>query len=94
MIKVIAEDFINPKFIEKVTPLYQELVTKTKKEHNCIEYNLFIDQEEEGHFIFIEAWPNMEALEMHCNTVHFQELVPKINKYQLKEGTVLIMNPF
>ena len=94
MIKVIAEDFINPEFIEKVKPLYQELVLLTKKEDNCIDYNLFIDQDEPGHFIFIEEWPSMEALEMHCNTEHFRRLVPLIDKHQLKEGTVLIMNPF
>ena len=94
MIKVIAEDFINPEFIEKVKPLYQELVLLTKQEDNCIDYNLFIDQDEPGHFIFIEEWPSMEALEMHCNTEHFRRLVPLIDKHQLKEGTVLIMNPF
>lgn len=94
MIKVIAEDFINPEFIEIVTPLYEELVAKTKKEPNCIDYNLFIDQEDIGHFIFIEEWPNIEALNTHCNTEHFRRLVPEINKYQTKDGTVLIMNPF
>lgn len=94
MIKVIAEDFMNPEFIEIVTPLYQELVAKTKKEHYCIDYNLFIDQEDPGHFIFIEEWPNLEALNIHCNTEHFRRLVPEINKYQIKDGTVLIMNPF
>lgn len=94
MIKVIAEDFIKPGYIETVKPLYEELVTKTKQENNCIEYNLFVDQEDPGHFIFIEEWVDMESLDAHCNTEHFRRLVPQIDKHQSKEGTVIIMNSF
>lgn len=94
MIKVIAEDFIKPRYIGTVKPLYEELVAKTKQEANCIEYNLFVDQDNPGHFIFIEEWVDMKSLEDHCNTEHFRRLVPQINSYQSKDGTVLIMNPF
>ena len=36
MLKVIAEDFIKPEFIETVLPLYRELISATKKEPHCI----------------------------------------------------------
>lgn len=94
MIKVIAEDFIKPEHIEKVMPLYKELVEKTKQEPLCIEYNLFIDQEDKGHFIFVEEWPDMEALETHCRTEHFRRLVPMIDSHQSAEGKVTIMDKF
>lgn len=94
MIKVIAEDFIKPEHIEKVLPLYQELVEKTKQEPLCIEYNLYRDQEDEGHFIFIEEWPDMKALETHCQTEHFRRLVPMIDSYQSAEGKFTIMDAF
>lgn len=54
MLKVIAEDFIKAEHIETVLPFYKELVTKTKQEIDCISYNLYIDKDDEGHFIFIE----------------------------------------
>lgn len=94
MIKVIAEDFIKHEFLDRVAPLYKELVEKTKQEEKNIEYNLFIDQDDKGHFIFIEEWADMEALKEHCRTEHFRQLVPKIDKFQSKEGTVLIMDSF
>lgn len=46
MIKVIAEDFIKEEYLDLVKPLYAELVVKTKLEKDCIEYNLYIDQDD------------------------------------------------
>lgn len=94
MIKVIAQDFIKHEFLKEVKPLYEELVAKTKLEEDCIEYNLFVDQEDAGHFIFIEEWPNQEALDNHCRSEHFRRLVPAINKFQSKDGTFIIMDAF
>ena len=55
MLKVIAQDFIKLEHLDRVMPLYRELVEKTKAEPRCISYDLFIDQKDAGHFIFIEA---------------------------------------
>jgi quinol monooxygenase YgiN len=79
MLKVIAQDFIRPEAVDIVMPLYRELVEKTKQEKLCIAYDLFVDQKDPGHFIFIEEWPDRAALDAHCATEHFTRLVPLIN---------------
>ena len=94
MIKVIAEDFIKEEYLDVVKPLYTELVAKTKLEKDCIEYNLYIDQDDKTHFIFIEEWPDHYALDRHCQTEHFRRLVPLINKHQSKECKFTIMDIF
>ena len=94
MLKVIAQDFIQPDHIEDVLPLYRELVEKTKQEPLCVSYDLFIDQKDPGHFVFIEEWPDRAALDAHCNTEHFQRLVPLINQHQRAPGTFLLMDAF
>ena len=94
MLKVIAEDFIQTDRLETVLPLYRELVEKTKLEPLCIAYDLFVDQKDPGHFIFIEAWPDRAALDAHCRTEHFRRLVPLIDAHQKKEGTVILMDAF
>lgn len=94
MLKLIAEDYIKLEHLETVKPLYRELVEKTQLEPDCLSYNLFVDQKDPGHFIFIEEWPNELALEMHCNSEHFTRLVPLINSYQSKPGTFLRMDAF
>jgi quinol monooxygenase YgiN len=75
-------------------PLYRELVERTRKEQHCISYELFVNQKNPGHFIFIEEWPDRAALDAHCQTEHFKRLVPSIDQYQEKEGTYLLMDSF
>ncbi|ODT08115.1 MAG: antibiotic biosynthesis monooxygenase [Mesorhizobium sp. SCN 65-20] len=94
MLKVIAQDFIKPESLEVVLPLYAELVEKTKLEPLCISYDLFVDQKDPGHFVFIEEWPDRAALDTHCATEHFARLVPLINKHQRQEPTFILMDAF
>ncbi|MGB3847650.1 MAG: putative quinol monooxygenase [Sphingopyxis sp.] len=92
MLKVIAEDFIRPGAIPIVLPLYRELVDRTRAEPLCIAYELFEDQKDPGHFIFIEQWPDRAALDLHCRTEHFTRLVPLINAHQRREGSFILMD--
>ena len=94
MLKVIAEDFIKPEHLDTVRPWYAELVEKTRQEPLCIAYDLFVDQKDPGHFIFIEQWPDQAALDAHCQTEHFTRLVPQINAYEAKPCRVLLMDTF
>jgi len=94
MLKVIAEDFIRPEAVEIVLPLYRELVEQTRREELCIAYDLFVDQKDPGHFVFIEEWPDRAALDAHCQTEHFTRLVPLINAHQRQEPTFILMDAF
>ncbi len=91
MLKVIAQDFIRLDDIAVVMPLYQELVQLTRREPFNISYDLFIDQEDPGHFIFIEEWPDRAALDAHCDTEHFRRLVPLIDEHQRSADTYIQM---
>ncbi|MEE9684991.1 putative quinol monooxygenase [Lelliottia amnigena] len=92
MLKVIAEDFMQPEAVEIVLPLYRELVEATRREPLCIAYDLYVDENDAGHFIFIEEWPDRAALDAHCASEHFQRLVPLINRYERKKATFIFMN--
>lgn len=94
MLKVIAQDFIKPECIEQVMPLYDELIAKTHQEPLCIAYELFTNQREAGHFIFVEEWPDQAALDAHCQTEHFRRLVPAIAQYQRQASTFLLMDAY
>ena len=94
MLKVIAEDFIKPEHVETVRPWYAELVEKTRQEPLCIAYDLFVDHTDPGHFIFIEQWPDQDALDAHCQSEHFRRLVPLINARQSKACTFIMMQEF
>jgi quinol monooxygenase YgiN len=55
VLKVIAQDFIRVDAVDIVTPLYRELVELTRQEPLCMSYDLFTDQKDPGHFVFIET---------------------------------------
>ncbi len=94
MLKVIAQDFIKPEAVGVVLPLYQELIEKTRQEERCIAYELFVDQKDPGHFIFIEEWTDRAALDAHCASEHFTRLVPLIDAHQRQTGTFILMDEF
>lgn len=89
MLKVIAQDFIQADAIDIVMPLYRELVDATRQEPLNISYDLFIDREDPGHFVFIETWPDRAALDAHCATEHFRRIVPQIDKFQRASDTYI-----
>ncbi len=92
MLKVIAEDFIKADAVHIVLPFYRELVAATKREPLCIAYDLFVDQNDPGHFIFIEEWPDRAALATHCATEHFTRLVPMIDQHKRKDAVYTLMD--
>ena len=92
MLKVIAQDFIKPDAVDIVLPLYRQLVEQTRAEPLCIAYDLFEDQKDPGHFIFVEEWPDQAALDAHCQTEHFTRLVPLINAHQRQDPTFILMD--
>lgn len=92
-LKVIAQDFIRHDAIETVMPLYEELVRLTRLEPLNISYELCIDREDPGHFIFLEEWPDRAALDAHCATEHFRRLVPQIDAFQSSADTYIQMSP-
>lgn len=92
MLKVIAQDFIRADAIETVMPLYRELVELTRQEPLNISYDLFIDREDPGHFVFIETWPDRAALDAHCLSEHFLRLVPQIDAFQRDADTYIQMD--
>ena len=94
MLKVIAEDYLKPEHLETVRPWYAELVEKTRLEPDCIAYDLYVDHQDPGHFIFVEQWPDQAALDAHCQSEHFRRLVPQINACQARECTFMFMSAF
>ena len=92
MLKVIAEDFIKPEYVDAVLPFYRELIAATKNEPLCIAYDLYRDENDPGHFIFIEEWPDRAALDAHCASEHFTRLVPLIDHYSRKAAQYILMD--
>ena len=74
-VTVIARLKAKPGLESKVRKELEYMVEETQKEPGCINYDLHINMEDPGVFLFHENWQSKEALESHMQTPHFLNLV-------------------
>ena len=88
MLKVIAKSELKPGSWDTVTPMYRELIEKTRQEDGCIEYGLYIDLADENKCTFIEEWASEEALAAHVKSEHFTRIFPQLREYTVGQMEV------
>lgn len=72
--KIVAKEGV----VENVRNELIKLVTPTRKEYGCIEYNLHQDNDDPTVFVFYETWESLACLEKHMNTGHFTRYVAAV----------------
>lgn len=82
MIKVIAKSIVKEDEIQKYLELVKSMVIETRKESGCIVYELYQDVNNDKIFTIIEEWESLDALDLHKNSKHMSEIIPKINLYR------------
>ena len=53
--------------------LLKKLVSETRKEEGCLQYDLIEDKENKGHFFMVELWETEEYLHKHSVQDHILE---------------------
>ncbi|MCT4596992.1 MAG: antibiotic biosynthesis monooxygenase [Vallitalea sp.] len=88
MITIVAKTVVIESEIETFINLANELITESKKEAGCREYNLYQDTENKNVLTFIEKWEDEEAIKLHNESAHFTSIVPKLGEMQVKDTEV------
>ncbi|HEY0273580.1 MAG TPA: putative quinol monooxygenase [Chitinophaga sp.] len=57
--------------IEQLKDLLRTLVTETRKEPGCVQYDLFQAESDNAVFIMHEKWASEEAFKGHSSQLHF-----------------------
>ena len=94
MLKIIAKSTLKPGCWEKAAPLYKELIEETHKEKGCIEYNLFLDTQDEHNCYIIETWENAESHEAHTKSEHMMRILPLLSNYRTGPAEVVFLKGF
>jgi len=84
MIIIVAKSTIKPGTKEDYKVLAEELKRESRKEEGCISYNLYGDINNSNIFTFIEEWKNEEAIQLHRESKHYTNIIPKLS--ELREG--------
>lgn len=90
MIAVYAKNIVSEENREEFLNIAKELVAETRKEPGNISYQLIQDREKKDTYVFLEQWPDQEALDIHMATEHFKRLVGAMSKVVTGEGKVTI----
>ena len=56
------------------------LVTPTRKEAGCINYDLHASPEDPAKFLFHENWTSKAHLDAHLKTAHIAALLPRVDE--------------
>lgn len=90
MIMLIAKNTLLEGKQKKFTKLAETLVLKTRKEAGCIAYDLVADQADACVYYFVEKYQDLEALEAHRASAHFQNIVPQLAPLRVKSSEVSV----
>jgi quinol monooxygenase YgiN len=71
---------INAQNHEAALALVKELVSSSKKQEGCIDYDVFLSLTDSTQVLIFETWQNQASLDKHSASDSFQKLVPAIDK--------------
>jgi quinol monooxygenase YgiN len=77
-LRVIARVKARPNKVNELLSVLSSLVEPTRKEPECISYNLFQNNQDPTDFALIEEWKSGAALESHLATKHFKDALVKL----------------
>ena len=77
MVVLMAKSVVYPEKREIFLELAKKLVAESRKEQECLQYDLVADTKEENVYYFIEKYTDDAALQAHQASAHFQSIVPQ-----------------
>lgn len=78
-ISIIAIHRVKPEYVKEYQQAAQIIITKSRQESGCVNYELNVDINNPNTFIFIETWATKQAIEYHKKTAHFLEFIAYLN---------------
>ena len=66
------------------------LVTPTRLENGCQNYDLHISPENPARFLFHENWTTKAALDVHLQSPHIQALLPRVDELCVEPPSIVI----
>ena len=72
-VTVVAELAAKPGSEEELRTLLLSILENVRKEDGCIQYDLHVNTNEPGNFVFYENWRDADALQRHATSGHMSE---------------------
>ena len=66
------------------------LVSPTRQEKGCLNYDLHILPNQPGRFLFHENWTDQASLDAHLQSPHIQALLPRVDELCLAAPEIVV----
>ena len=73
-VRIVAEFEAKPGCQRELGATLLAMVEPTRAEPGCVQYDLHVDKERDGHFLFFERFASADAVAFHNRTPHFLRL--------------------
>jgi quinol monooxygenase YgiN len=80
-VTVIAHIFAKAGEEQRLKRALLDLVTQTRKEKGCINYDLHQSQENACQFVMYENWESAADLDAHANSAHLREFGKSMGQF-------------
>lgn len=72
MVTVIAVIYSDPARKAELEPVFDPLIKASRAEEACLQYDLHLDADIPGRYVFYERWRDAASLEQHNQTPHLR----------------------
>lgn len=93
MITIIAKSIVNQGKLEEFMALTKEMIKESRKEDGCLSYDLYQDVHNDHILTLIEEWENMEAIQRHNESEHFNRILPQMKALRSLSSEVNLYHP-
>ena len=70
MLTIVADITAEPGQVDRVKTELEKLVSPTRAERGCVQYDLHQDNQNPAHFLFYENWESRELWQAHMASAH------------------------
>lgn len=75
-------------------PLFMELVSNSKKDAGCLQYDLFVSPDDEHTLMLFERWASQDDLDAHGKQDWFSSLFERLGKTLAKQPVITRLAPY
>jgi quinol monooxygenase YgiN len=88
IVRVVARVTAQPDKVEELKSILLGLVGPTRKEKDCISYQLMQNKTDPSDFVFVEEWASNSAIDAHMTTPHLQDAFSRAQALLAKEPDI------
>jgi len=78
-IRIVAPFTIKTEYVEALKQSLNDVISASRKEPGCLQYDLQLEIGSTNSFVFFERWRSQEDIDLHEKSAHFQQFIAALD---------------